>query len=341
MKKRAPEVGEIAEALRRHSLNIRFSPTFLAFRQTTNLGVCRVFASRYVTRCIHGAAVYLCFDKYKSWNDSNLLRQDEEVTERWTYLSNPIALSIMHVLGVMLLRMYLPFMSMASKPQRVREYRDYVLQSLSWCETMMKYKNRRHSFFGHRHDGLIWPGIALDQNSELRAYIPEIANVGAVKLIKDSWDKICKTVDALETIVLTSYTAALQKYDGELVDQDADLPLSSVFRPSNRLGEGVFATADNWLRNANSPNFGGANVEAFCKIKQKPMDYLVDWAGRHPDLLPYLAAWGREWQDEYPARRTTPNRCSLPHRRRRILIFPNASWIAYDTPLRSSQNLIN
>lgn len=30
------------------------------------------------------------------------------------------------------------------------------------------------------------------------------------------------------------------------------------------------------------------------------MDYLVDWASRHRALLPNLAAWGREWSDDYP-----------------------------------------
>lgn len=84
------------------------------------------------------------------------------------------------------------------------------------------------------------------------------------------------------------------------MDHDANLPLSSVFRPSNRLGEGIFASADNWLKSISTPNFGGATVEAFCKIKNKPQDFLVDWAERHGDLLPHLGAWGREWQDGYP-----------------------------------------
>lgn len=90
--------------------------------------------------------------------------------------------------------------------------------------------------------------------------------------------------------MLNAFIAALQQYDKDLVGQDSHLPLSSVFRISNCLGEGVFASADNWIKSINCPNFGGVNVEAYCKLQNQPMGFLVDWAQRHPVLLPHLAA---------------------------------------------------
>jgi len=110
-------------------VHCRFSADQLAFRSRTGLGVCRVFATRYVTRVIHGTAVYLGFDTYNWWHAENkhLHGQVPEATERWEFLSQPTMLAVMHVLGVMLFRCYLPFMSMAGEPQTVGSYRRYVV----------------------------------------------------------------------------------------------------------------------------------------------------------------------------------------------------------------------
>lgn len=93
--------------------------------------------------------------------------------------------------------------------------------------------------------------------------MPEITNSAAVDIISKSWKDIRKAVDDLEKGVLEAYQSALELYDGDLVGQEADLPLSSVFRPSNRLGEGVFACEDNWLKSIIHPTSVGAMLKLF------------------------------------------------------------------------------
>lgn len=114
------DAADIADALRRHSLNIRFSGTYLAFREITGLGICRVFSTRYVTRCIHSAAVYINFNTFNAWNKSNVPQQSQEVTDCWHYLSSPSALAVMHIMRVGLFKFYLPFSAMASQPKKSR-----------------------------------------------------------------------------------------------------------------------------------------------------------------------------------------------------------------------------
>lgn len=135
----------------------------------------------------------------------------------------------------------------------------------------------------------------------LKVCIPRVDNSEAIVIITSAWPAIRKSVDKFQKVILKAYVYGLEQYDKHLVDKDAQLPISSVFRPSNRFGqEGIFASADNWLKSINTPNFDGATVEAYCKLRSKPLDFMVDWALRHPDLLPNLGAWGREWLDDYP-----------------------------------------
>jgi len=101
-------------------------------------------------------------------------------------------------------------------------------------------------------------------------------------------------------VKVQAYETALRQYDKDLIDTDTHLPLASIFRPSNRLGESVFASADHWMKVCNAPNISGCNVEAYVKLKAKAADYLLDWASRHEDLVNKLSEFGRDWADDYP-----------------------------------------
>lgn len=127
--------------------------------------------------------MYLCFDTYNNWNTTNLASQGQEATDRWVYLSSLEALAVMHVLGVALLRLYLPFMSMASAPQKVKDYQLHVKQSLTTCQALVLDAKSRGVFFGHWPSNLRWPGLDISQDSDLRVYVPAIKNTQAVRII--------------------------------------------------------------------------------------------------------------------------------------------------------------
>lgn len=142
------------------------------------MGVCRVFATRYVT------ALYLGYDTYNHWNTINLNKQDAEVTDRWEYLSQAPVLAVLHILGIMLFRYFLPFMSMASKSQTVRAYRSYVLRDLDHCQELQRSTKKRKAFLGHASNGLRWPvDLVVSDDSGIKVYIPKIANKAARDIV--------------------------------------------------------------------------------------------------------------------------------------------------------------
>lgn len=298
--KKFPKLQGLPDILRLHSLHCRYSTDQQAFQAVTGLGVCRVFASRYISRTTHGCAIFLCNDTYNLWHSLNASREDPEVVSRWEYLSDPIVLGFLHVLSVMMFTYYLPFMAMANQPQTLGSYQSSVQHTLTTLAKMMNSRDERISLFCHQATGVSWTGQLPDTDSDIRTCIPSVNNDRALHHLSAAWDlHFEEDMNTMEIIVLKALDGAIRQYDKDFIDVDPQKSLSMCLRATNRVGESAFATADNHVR-ATGPNISGVRLEAVTKMKKKPAGWLSDWIVAHPAVAQHLKAWGREWEARYP-----------------------------------------
>jgi len=174
---------DLADMIRCHSLNCRFSSDQAAFRERTGLSVCRVFAYRFVKRSMHGAAIYLAYDTYAWWHNENAERANPEVIARWASLSSVRSLVVLHCLTVMLLKMYLPFMATADQPQTVGEYRGQLQKFMKILGGLQKSDAKLKQFFGHTSSGMQLGTLAVKPDSAMHQHAPTVANAQAVSII--------------------------------------------------------------------------------------------------------------------------------------------------------------